>query len=74
MLYRRLGKLQTLLSCNASLEKAKPEKKAAVSMYGIHAVPHLKLTMHELSNYTLNLPMCFISCMGDLLYKLENSD
>ena len=32
MLYRRLSKLQTLLSCNAQLDKAKPEKKAAVSL------------------------------------------
>ena len=31
MLYRRLGKLQALLSCTATLDKAKPEKKAAVS-------------------------------------------
>ncbi len=30
MLYRRLSKLQALLSCNAQLDKAKPEKKAAV--------------------------------------------
>ncbi len=34
MLHRRLSKLQTLLTCTAQLDKAKPEKKEAVSKVG----------------------------------------
>jgi hypothetical protein len=35
MLYRRLDKLQLLFSCTATLDKAKPEKKAAVSLWDV---------------------------------------
>ena len=42
MLYRRLGKLQTLLSCTATLDKAKPEKKAAVSAILPSCIPRVE--------------------------------